>query len=125
MRQEAAERGNPSLAHLADALHPAVLQLIHQVCVSAEKHNKWVGVCGELGGDPVATAILIGLGVRELSMTSTGIPRIKQLLLKISLKDAQSLAKDVLSFSNAESVREHATKFLADVEGLDTRPFHT
>jgi len=117
----AAERGNPSLAHLADALHPAVLQLIHQVCVQAEKHNKWVGVCGELGGDPVATAILIGLGVRELSMTSTSIPRIKQLLLKISLKDAQSLAKDELSFSSAESVREHATKFLADVERLDTR----
>jgi multiphosphoryl transfer protein len=112
----AAERGNPSLAHLADALHPAVLRLIQQVCFAAEKHNKWVGVCGELGGDPVATAILIGLGVRELSMTSIGIPRIKQLLRKISLNDAQSLAKDALSFSSTESVRERATKFLADVE---------
>ncbi|MCI0609405.1 MAG: phosphoenolpyruvate--protein phosphotransferase [Anaerolineae bacterium] len=113
----ASERGNPSLAHLSDALHPAVLRLIQQVCAAAEKHNKWVSVCGELGGDPSAIAILIGLGVRELSMTSNSIPKIKQLLRKVSLTDSQSLAKDVLSLTNAESVRERAAQFLASIEG--------
>jgi phosphoenolpyruvate-protein kinase (PTS system EI component) len=111
----AAERGNPLLAHLADALHPAVLRLIGQVCAAAEKHHKWVGVCGELGGDPAAASILIGLGVRELSMTSTAIPRIKQVLRKVSLKDARRLAQEILSEPNAASVRARALQFLPEI----------
>jgi phosphocarrier protein FPr len=61
----AAERGNPALANLADALHPAVLRLIHQTAESAHAAGKWVGVCGELAGDPMAVPVLIGLGVDE------------------------------------------------------------
>ena len=73
----AAERGNPALSHLADGLHPAVLRLIGQVAEAAHQAGKWTGICGELGGDPEATAILVGLGVDELSLNSPGIPRVK------------------------------------------------
>ncbi len=112
----AAERGNPALANLADALHPAVLKLIHKVCQAAETHAKWVGVCGELAGDPVAAPILVGLGVRELSMTASGIPRIKRLLSKLDLGDAQALAMQVLEFPDAPALRQHASAFLSRLE---------
>ncbi len=61
----AAERGNRAVAHLQDALHPAVLIQIRQTVQAASAHGKWVGVCGELAGDPAAIPILIGLGVKE------------------------------------------------------------
>jgi phosphocarrier protein FPr len=87
----AAERGNPELAHYSDGLHPAVLQLIHQVVRAAQPLGKWVGVCGELAGDPVAVAVLVGLGVRELSMNPGSIPKPKR--LSAYTVDPQSLAE--------------------------------
>ncbi len=113
----AAERGNPSLAHLADALHPAVLRLIGQVCEAAEKHGKWVGVCGELGGDPLAAPILVGLGVRELSMTATRIPRVKEVLRRISIPEARRLARESLACMDPGTVRRLAEEFLRTIEG--------
>ncbi len=76
----AAERGNPLLAGFADGLHPAVLQLIDQVVRASHQHGKWTGVCGELAGDPLATAVLVGLGVDELSMSPGSIPRVKAII---------------------------------------------
>ncbi len=76
----AAERGNAAVAHLQDALHPAVLIQIRQTVQAASAHGKWVGVCGELAGDPAAIPILIGLGVKELSMASGSIPKAKQII---------------------------------------------
>src|SRR5205807_8222600 len=66
----AADRTNPELAHLADSLHPALLRLIRIVVEAAHRHGKWVGVCGEMASDPSALALLIGLGVDELSLHS-------------------------------------------------------
>ena len=76
----AAERGNPALSHLADGLHPAVLKLIGQVVEASHQAGKWTGICGELGGDPEATAMLVGLGVDELSLNPAGIPRVKSII---------------------------------------------
>ena len=112
----AAERGNPSLASLADALHPAVLKLIRKVCKASAQNGKWVGVCGELAGDPLATAILVGLGVRELSMTASSIPRIKRLLSQMELSAAQALAEEVLALPDAASVRSRAAAFVSQLE---------
>ena len=73
----AAERGNPALAGLlAEALEP-VLTLIASVTAAAEAHGRWVGVCGELAGDPDAAVRLVSLGVRELSMAPARIPAVK------------------------------------------------
>lgn len=112
----AAERGSPALAYLADALHPAVLQLIQNVCNVATRTGKWVGVCGELAGDPAATAILVGLGVRELSLTAAGIPRIKRLLSRLELASARALAEEVLALPDAASVRSRAAAFASRLE---------
>jgi phosphoenolpyruvate-protein phosphotransferase len=110
----AAERGNPALSGFADGLHPAVLRLIQMVTDSAHKHGKWVGVCGELAGDPLAGPILVGLGVDELSMNPGSIPRMKEILRKIDLAEAQSLARSALEMVDAAQVRQMARKFAED-----------
>ena len=101
----AAERGNRAVAHLQDALHPAVLIQIRQTVQAASAHGKWVGVCGELAGDPAAIPILIGLGVKELSMASGSIPRAKQVIRGLNMKDAQAVAVQALQLDTAEAVR--------------------
>ena len=70
----AAERGNPALAHLLEAGQEPVLELIGAAVAAAERHGRWVGVCGELAGDPEAAVRLVAIGVRELSMAPGRIP---------------------------------------------------
>lgn len=108
----AAERGNPQLNYLNDALHPAVLRLIGEVTNAAEKHGKWVGVCGELAGDVEAVPILIGLGVRELSVNAAGIPRVKAIVRALTTEQARQIAQQAVACANAQQVRQLAADFL-------------
>lgn len=108
----AAERGNPALAGFADALHPAVLRLIDQVVQGAHAAGKWVGVCGELAGDPAAAPVLVGLGVDELSMNPGAIPKVKDVLRRVSEAQAQALARQVLGASSAAQARSLARAFV-------------
>ncbi|GAB4487133.1 MAG: phosphoenolpyruvate--protein phosphotransferase [Anaerolineales bacterium] len=101
----AAERGSPSLARLADGLHPAVLRLIKTITDAAHSAGKWTGVCGELGGDPEAVPILVGLGVDELSLNPAGIPRIKSIIRNLTLDSARSLAEQALACATSAEVR--------------------
>ena len=102
----AAERGNPALSHLADGLHPAVLKLIGQVVEASHQAGKWTGICGELGGDPEATAILVGLGVDELSLNPAGIPRIKSIIRDLTVETARPLASQALQCKTSAEVRQ-------------------
>jgi len=102
----AAERGSPSLAHLADGLHPAVLHLIKTVADASHSAGKWTGVCGELGGDPQAVPILIGLGVDEVSLNPAGIPRVKSIIRSLTLESARSLAARALTCATSAEVRQ-------------------
>lgn len=110
----AAERGNPLLSELADALHPAVLRLIGEVVESAHAAGKWVGVCGELAGDPLAAPVLVGLGVDELSLNSGGIPRTKSIIRTIDTAEVRSLAKQALQAESASEIRKMVQSFLED-----------
>ncbi len=102
----AAERGNPLLSDMADALHPAVLKLIAEVVESAHAEGKWVGVCGELAGNPLAVPLLIGLGVDELSLNPGGIPLTKSIICKIDSKEVRSLARQILETESVSEVRK-------------------
>lgn len=104
----AAERGNPALSYLSDGLHPAVLRLISEVAEAAHQAGKWTGVCGELGGDPQATAILVGLGVDELSLNPAGIPRVKSILRDLTMDGARALAQQALHCKTSAEVRQLA-----------------
>ncbi len=111
----AAERGNPLLAEMADALHPAVLNLIYQVAQAANKFGKWAGVCGELAGDPLAAPILVGLGIKELSLNSGGIPKVKEIVRQIDSASAVELAQQALRLDNPAAVRNLARNYLANL----------
>jgi multiphosphoryl transfer protein len=104
----AAERGNEHVGELADGLHPSVLRLIRLTVEAAEPLGRMVGVCGELAADPVAAPILLGLGVRELSVAPPAVPRIKRAVRGVDLADARRLADRVLALDSAKAVREEA-----------------
>ncbi len=101
----AAERGNPQLAYLADALHPAILRLIERVVAVGRTHGRPVAVCGELASDPAAIPILLGLGVDELSMSAAAIPQAKAVIRQVQQAVAAKLAQQALAQPNAEEVR--------------------
>lgn len=102
----AVDRQHPSLAALSDGLHPAVLRLIARTVEAAHAEGKWVGVCGELGADPCAVPILVGLGVDELSIGVPAIPTVKAQVRTLSLATTQSLARRALACATAAEVRE-------------------
>ncbi len=88
----AADRMNDGVAHLYQPFHPAVLRLIKHVCQMAHAHGKWVGMCGEMAGDPTATEVLVGLGLDELSMAPASLGVVKRAVCNTSLTEAKKLA---------------------------------
>jgi phosphocarrier protein FPr len=101
----AADRCDPSVAQLADPLHPAVLRLIGEVTAAARAGNVRVAVCGEIAGDPATTELLLGLGVQELSMSAPSIPAVKDAVRSSSGVGAAALARACLSQRSAADVR--------------------
>ncbi|MCR1768882.1 phosphoenolpyruvate--protein phosphotransferase [Burkholderia glumae] len=101
----AMDRCQADLAALADGLHPAVLRLIDAAVRGAQKHGKWVGVCGALGGDPLAVPILVGLGVTELSVDPVSVPGIKARVRGLDYALCRQRAQDLLSLESAQAVR--------------------
>jgi phosphoenolpyruvate-protein phosphotransferase/dihydroxyacetone kinase phosphotransfer subunit len=101
----AAERGNAEIAALSDGLHPSVLRLIRIVAEAAGRHDRWVGVCGELASDPAAVPVLIGLGITELSANGPAIPAVKQAVRDADVGSARALAEEALRLSSAAEVR--------------------
>jgi phosphocarrier protein FPr len=101
----AMDRGHPKLGAKADAMNPAVLRLIAQTVDGAHAEGKWVGVCGGIASDPQAVAILVGIGVDELSVSVPAIPAVKAEVRTRSLADCQALAKQALSCDTAAEVR--------------------
>ena len=106
----AAERGNPAVAALADALHPAVLRLIEHTARAAAEGGRGVAVCGEVAGDPVAIPVLLGLGVTELSMAAARIPAAKQVVRETEMRAAQEMAARALAADSAAAVRALARR---------------
>ena len=101
----AVDRTNNSLADLANAFDPAVLRLIARVAESAHRYGKTVGVCGELGGDPIAIPILVGLGLDELSMNAPAIPIAKQIIRGLNFEEVKKLAQEVLDLESPADVK--------------------
>ncbi|MCG3208511.1 MAG: Phosphoenolpyruvate-protein phosphotransferase [Anaerolineae bacterium] len=102
----AVDRTNETVAHLADPLHPAVIRLIHLVIQAAHRHNKWVGLCGEMAGSPQAVPLLLGLGLDEFSMAAASVPSVKALLRTLSKMQAQEIAQRCLELPSLQRVRD-------------------
>jgi multiphosphoryl transfer protein len=101
----AAERGNERLASLLTGPQPAVLRLVQETVAGARAHGRWVGVCGELAGDPPSAVLFAGLGVSELSMAPALVPEVKAALRGVDLSDAQAAARRALTADSAAAAR--------------------
>ena len=104
----AADRGNPELLPYQDAAHPAVLRLVRQVVQGANRHGRPVAVCGEAASDEFTAALLVGLGVQELSVSIPAIARLKASLRRQKLHGLQALAERALACRTTAEVRELA-----------------
>jgi phosphocarrier protein FPr len=100
----AADRGNAQVAALVNALQPPVIQAIGQVTQAAQNAGIPVSVCGELAADPRATALLIGLGVTELSMNPQAIPTVKAQIRRLTQERAKKVAQQALALTTVAAV---------------------
>lgn len=115
----AADRTNEHVASLYNAGDPAVLRLIDQVIRAAGKQKIDVCVCGEMSGDPIYTILLLGLGLRQLSMTPQSIPEIKKVIRSITIEEAKIIAQEAMRRDTARDVnnylREQTRRILPEV----------
>ncbi|MGH3885883.1 MAG: phosphoenolpyruvate--protein phosphotransferase [Pseudonocardiaceae bacterium] len=112
----AAERGNDAVADISDPFDPGVLRLVQAVCRGAGE-RALVAVCGELAADERACALLVGFGVRELSVAPRAIPEIKQAVRRVDSSDATTLAVAVLDADSADAVRGLLAGWAATADG--------
>lgn len=101
----AAERGNGAVAALSDALDPGVLQLIHHVCGAARGRVE-VSVCGEAASDELAIPVLVGLGVRELSVSPYAVPRVKACIRELDVERCSAMAQQAIGLASPDEVRK-------------------
>ena len=102
----AADRGNARVAELASAFQPAVLRLVRDAANAAHAAGIWIGMCGELAGNPLAAPVLVGLGLDELSMSAPSIPAVKEAVRRFPLAEAQQIAANALTLDSAEAVAD-------------------
>ena len=103
----AVDRLNEKIAHLYEPTHPAIVRLIKATVEAGHRAGIWVGVCGEMAGDPVLVPLLLGLGVDELSAAVSAVPQVKFLIRRLKLDEARELAEFAL---NCESGLEILTR---------------
>ena len=100
----AIDRGDDQVAHLYNPLHPGVLRLIQFTTVAAQRAGIGVNVCGEMAGDERMTTILVGLGIRELSMASAAVPRVKQRIRSLDVDEAARRTRTIMEQNDAGMV---------------------
>ena len=103
----AVDRDNAAVAPLYQQFNPAVLRTIRHIIDAGHKKGIWVGMCGEMAGDPLAKVLLIGLGIDELSVIPSVLPEIKKIILSIKYKEAKRVADKVLTMSTDQEIRDH------------------
>jgi phosphoenolpyruvate-protein phosphotransferase len=108
----AADRSNPALGRLQDALHPAVLQLIARTVEGADAAGIPVAVCGELAGDPIGALVLVALGVDELSADANSLDEVRAALARVRRSELDGLASRALAATDAQAVRDLAARLL-------------
>jgi len=104
----AVDRVNEKIAYLYEPAHPAVLRLIKSIIDVGHQNNIWVGMCGEMAGEPHFALLLLGFGLDEFSTSPVAIPEIKKVIRSVNYKDAQKVSEKALGFSSGREVEEFA-----------------
>jgi len=117
----AVDRVNERIAHLYEPTHPAVLRLLKMIADAAHANDIWVGVCGEMARDVATIPILVGLGMDELSVGATSVPRVKMAVRSLAVPECQQLVNEVLRLQTSSEILarclELATKRYGDLLG--------
>ena len=106
----AIDRKNGQVAHLYQPLNPAVIRMIKMIMEGAEKTGTHVAMCGEMAGDPLNIPVLMGLGLRELSMNSVSIPVIKQMIRKLDSEETKKLIQQIFSLMTVAEISDIVKK---------------
>jgi phosphotransferase system enzyme I (PtsI) len=110
----AVDRGTSSVAELFDPFHPAVLRLVKMVAESGARHQVPVSICGEMAGDPLATVLLLGLGLECLSMSPGLIPQVKEVVRAVAVDQAQRMAEECLKMQTGAQVRAYLEEVVGE-----------
>ena len=111
----AVDRGTARVAGLYEPLHPAVLRLIHQVVVGARAAAIPTSVCGQMAADPMAALVLMGLGVRLLSVSPSQIPEVREVVRAAHMGQLEALAHECLTLATGQAVRGRVGEAMAPV----------
>jgi phosphotransferase system enzyme I (PtsI) len=110
----AVDRGNNLVAPIYQEFNPAVIRTLKHIIEAGHKHEVWVGMCGEMAGNPLATVLLIGLGLDEFSVAPSVLPEIKKIIRSVKFKDAKKIADKVLSFCTEIETKEYLASVLKE-----------
>jgi len=100
----AVDRMNEKVSHLYDPFNPGVLRLISHVIEQGHKHHIHVGLCGEMASDPIATLLLLGMGLEDFSMSAASIPAIKNIIINHNMDEAKAIYKNVMEMDSSEEI---------------------
>jgi len=111
----AVDRVNERIAYLYQPTHPAIIRLIKNTIDVGHQHGIWTGICGEMAGNPLMVPLLIGLGVDELSVSSSLVPLVKDVVRKLRYSEAEELAEVVLARESAHEITEQCRQLVGRV----------
>jgi phosphotransferase system enzyme I (PtsI) len=114
----AVDRTNENVADLFRPSHPSVLRLVRDVLAAAQAQGRPVTMCGEMGGDPAYAVLLLGLGLRELSLTPASIPRIRRLVRTLTIERARAVAARCLRLATPDEVDAYLAQALSAPHAL-------
>lgn len=115
----AVDRNNPRVSPLYNPITPSFLRMLQQIVTTAHQRGKWVGICGELGGESRYLPLLLGLGLDELSMSSPRIPAVKSQLRQLDSEACRELARQACECRSAQEIEALLTAFTPEE---DVRP---
>ncbi len=107
----AADRTNEKVSHLYEPTHPSILRLIKMTVDAAHAQGIWVGVCGEIAGDPVLAPLLLGLGIDELSAAPSAIDSVKYIIRRVKSDEARQLAEFALHCESPSEIYARCQEF--------------
>jgi phosphotransferase system enzyme I (PtsI) len=103
----AVDRGNEIVSDLFQEFHPAVIRFLRRIIDRGKSEKVWVGMCGEMAGDPLATMLLLGLGLDEFSVVPHVLPEIKKIIRSVHYSEAKHLAEKVLTMETEDEIEDY------------------
>jgi len=108
----AVDRGNNVVSNLFEEFHPAVIRFLRRIVERGKQKKTWVGICGQMAGNPLATILLVGLGLDELSVVPAVLPEIKRIIRSIRYTEAVNVAERVISMQSEEEIKSYLKQLM-------------